>query len=72
MSDLRLGLKSLLRSPGFTLIAVITLGVGIGAFTSAFSILNEVLFRPLPYPESGGQILTFLAVLGLGLASLGM
>ncbi len=72
MSDLRLGLKSLLRSPGFTLIAVITLGVGIGAFTSAFSILNEVLFRPLPYPESGGQILTFLAVLGLGLASLDM
>jgi putative ABC transport system permease protein len=52
MNDLRFAIKSLLRTPGFTLIAIATLGLGIGASTSAFSILNEVLLKPLPYPDS--------------------
>jgi putative ABC transport system permease protein len=51
--DLRVALKSLLRTPGFTLIAIVTLGMGVGANTSAFSVINEVLLRPLPYPDPG-------------------
>jgi putative ABC transport system permease protein len=52
LRDLRFATKSLGRAPGFTLIAIITLGLGIGANTSMFSILNGYMLRPSPYPDS--------------------
>lgn len=51
-SSLRFAARSLIRSPGFTLLAIITLGLGIGANTAMFSVLNTIMLKPLPYPQS--------------------
>jgi predicted permease len=49
--DLRYGVRTLMRAPGFAFVSILTLGLGIGAATAVFSVLNGVLLRPLPYPS---------------------
>ena len=64
--DITYALRSIIRRPGFTLVAVITLGLGIGATTAIFSVVNSVILRPLPYPDASRITMVWQTIPTLG------
>ncbi|MGH9140109.1 MAG: ABC transporter permease, partial [Vicinamibacterales bacterium] len=68
--DLRHGIRTLRRTPTFTAVALLTLAVGIGANSAVFSVVNAVLLKPLPYPQSDDLVAVWHVAPGAeGLAS---
>src|SRR5262249_50860856 len=59
MNDLKFAFRQLLKNPAFTAVAVLTLALGIGVNTSMFTALQELLTRPLPYPDPGQLVQLF-------------
>ena len=59
MNDLKFAFRQLLKNPGFTAVAVLTLALGIGVNTAIFSVINGVLLKPLPYEQPGQVVMVF-------------
>ena len=67
IQDVRFALRSLAKNPWFTLAAVLSLAIGIGANTSIFSVANALLFRPLPYDSPDRLVILWNRSPGLGI-----
>src|SRR4051794_7061910 len=72
LQDIRYTLRTIRKSPGFTTVVILTLGLGIGANTAIFSLVDAVLLRPLPFHDAGQLVRVVDNLRGAGLRDIGM